>query len=190
MWAALKWGALVGAGIYLLDRLLLTWVATALFGAGVPGLDHPALFTSLCLGIFALLFAFSAAGYFAGRESAQARMGAVAGLLAFVIYAALSALYTPTGAPASPSPSPSPAAATTHVATVAQATATATAAAHATATAGAQALPPPNPAVLLAANVTSFMLVAGIAALMGWLGGRPGAQQSLRRRAVKRTAQE
>ena len=75
MWAALKWGVLVGVGIYVLDRLALTWLATALFGPGVPSLDNPALFSSLCLGIFALLFAFSAAGYFAGRETARPGMG-------------------------------------------------------------------------------------------------------------------
>lgn len=190
MWAALKWGGLVGVGIYVLDRLALTWLATALFGPGVPSLDNPALFSSLCLGIFALLFAFSAAGYFAGRESARAGMGALAGAVAFVVYAALSALYSPSSAP--PPPPPGTTATATAVARATAtaiathtATATATAGATATATASPQALPAPNPAVLLAANVTSFLLVAGIAALMGWLGGRPGAQQARKRQAAK-----
>lgn len=184
MWAALKWGVLVGVGIYVLDRLALTWLATALFGPGVPSLDNPALFSSLCLGIFALLFAFSAAGYFAGRETARPGMGAVAGAVAFVVYAALSALYSPSSAPPAPPPG-----ATGMATAAAQATATAiathAATVTATATPGAQALPAPNPAVLLAANVTSFLLVAGIAALMGWLGGRPGAQQARKRQAAK-----
>lgn len=193
MRAALKWGALVGAGAYVIAGLALTLLATALFGAGVPSLENPALFSSLCLGIFLLLFAFSAAGYFAARETGRDGTGALAGMVALVVYAVLSRIYSPSsgptgaGAAGTPTVAPTATVAATHVA------ATATAVAHATATAAgagghpAQQVPPPSGVVTLLANVTGFLLVLGIAALMGWLGGRPGAQRT-RKAAAKASA--
>ena len=197
MRAALKWGALVGAGVYVIAGVALTLLATALFGPGVPGLDNPALFSSLCLGIFLLLFAFSAAGYFAGRETGRDGAGALAGMVAFVVYAVLSRIYSPssvpTGAGAISTPTVAPTATATAAATATHVAATATAVAHATATAAAsgghpaQQAPPPSGVVTLLANLISFLLVLGIAALMGWLGGRPGAQRT-RKAAAKATA--
>lgn len=189
MRAALKWGALIGVGAYVIARVALTLLATAVFGPGVPGLENPALFSSLCLGIFLLLFAFSAAGFFAGRETGRDGMGAVAGMVAFVVYAVLSDLYSPTSLPvgsaaATATATPAAHATATHIAATATAIATrsATATARATATAtashAAQPLPAPSGVTVLLANVTSFLLVLGIAALMGWLGGRPGAQRA------------
>lgn len=99
---ALKWGALTGLGAYVVGRLLLTLGATAIFGAGPSDLDHPGILTSACLGIFIILFAFSAAGYYTGRDTLQAGMGAVAGIVAMAVYAALSAIYTPGASAAQP----------------------------------------------------------------------------------------
>ncbi|MFI5274296.1 MAG: hypothetical protein ACHQ4H_14780, partial [Ktedonobacterales bacterium] len=100
MRAALKWGLLIGVAVYVVTRLALTLLTTALFGLGVPSVENPALFSSLCLGIFILLFAFSAAGYFTGRETARDGLGAVAAMVAFVVYDILSTIYTPASAPA------------------------------------------------------------------------------------------
>ncbi len=185
VFAALKWGALIGVGAYVIARVALTLLATALFGPGAPSLENPALFSSLCLGIFLLLFAFSAAGFFAGRETGRAGMGAVAGMAAFVVYAALSQIYSPSSLPAgAATTAPTSVATATPLAATATAIATrsATAAARATATAtaghAAQPLPAPSGVTILLANLTGFLLVLGIAALMGWLGGRPGAQRA------------
>lgn len=190
MRAALKWGALVGAGAYVIAGLALALLATALFGPGVPGLENPALFSSLCLGIFLLLFAFSAAGYFAARETGRDGTGALAGMVAFVVYAVLSRIYSPSSVPTGTAATGTPTATATAAATHAAATATAVARATATAAAGgnpAQQPPAPSGVVTLLASVISFLLVLGIAALMGWLGGRPGAQRT-RRAAAKATA--
>ena len=194
MRAALKWGALVGAGVYVIAGVALTLLATALFGPGVPGLDNPALFSSLCLGIFLLLFAFSAAGYFAGRETGHDGTGALAGMVAFVVYAVLSRIYSPSSVPAGTAATGTPTAAPTATAAATHVAATATAIARATATAAASAgghpaqqVPPPSGVVTLLANAISFLLVLGIAALLGWLGGRPGAQRT-RKAAAKVTA--
>lgn len=100
---ALKWGALTGLGAYVVGRLILTLGAMLLFGDGPSDLDHPGILTSACLGIFIILFAFSAAGYYAGRDTLKAGMGAVAGMVAMAVYAALSAIYTPGAAAATPS---------------------------------------------------------------------------------------
>lgn len=142
---ALKWGVLTGASAYVVARLALTLGAVFIFGAGPGDLQHPGILLAGCLGIFFILFAFSAAGYFTGRNTRKAGMGAVAGMIAFAVYALLSFIYTPMTGPATPTPAPKP---------------------------GTQAL---SPAIEAASNITAALLILGIAALMGWLGGRPGA---------------
>lgn len=156
MRAAALWGGVTGLGAYLILRLGLALLTVLLFGSGSADLDHPGIFASSCLGIFALLFAFSAAGYFAGRDSLRAGMGALAGVISVAVYAALSAIYTPRagGPPAPASP-------------------------------GTQALPV---AAQAASTIVAAALVFGVAALMGWLGGRPGAQNGRRRIAVAHKA--
>src|SRR5690242_2057528 len=151
MRAAALWGSVTGLGAYLILRLGL---ALLLFGSGSADLDHPGIFASSCLGIFALLFAFSAAGYFAGRDSLRAGMGALAGVISVAVYAALSAIYTPQAGGSGGAASPAP---------------------------GAQALPA---AAQVASTIVAAALVFGVAALMGWLGGRPGAQNGRRRLAA------
>lgn len=151
MRAALKWGVLTGVGAYVVAQLILTLGATLIFGDGAADLTHPGLLLSGCLGIFFILFAFSAAGYFTGRDTLKAGMGAVGGIVAFVVYALLSGIYTPQTVAVAP-------AAGTHA-------------------------QPPNPVAAGGAFLASMVVVLGIAALMGWLGGRPGATNARRRLA-------
>jgi hypothetical protein len=189
MRAALKWGALIGLGAYVIVRVALTLLATALFGPGTPSVENPALFSSLCLGILFLLFAFSAAGYYAGRETGRAGMGAVAGMGAFIVYAVLSTIYSPGSTPATGTGTATTTATVVATATSTHIASTATAIAHATATVASQPtqqVPAPSGVTIVLANLTSFLLVLGIAALMGWLGGHPGAQRT-RRLALKDT---
>jgi len=159
MRAAALWGGVTGLGAYLILRLGLALLTVLLFGSGSPDLDHPGIFTSNCLGIFALLFAFSAAGYFAGRDSLRAEMGALAGVISVAVYAAFSALYTPL-ASGSAGAAPAPAPATQPLPAAAQA----------------------------ASTIVAATLVFGIAALMGWLGGRPGARNGRRQLAAAHKA--
>jgi hypothetical protein len=157
MLSALKWGGIVGVSAYLLARLGLGLLSSALYGANTPvDIDHPGPFSLACLGIFALLFAFSAAGYFTGRDTLKDGLGAVAGMIAFVVYAALSAIpLRLSGAQAA-----------------------------APATSGA---PRSDPATQFIVSLVALLLVVGIAALMGWLGGRPGATNARRRLAARQT---
>ncbi|MBF6590316.1 MAG: hypothetical protein IVW57_07265 [Ktedonobacterales bacterium] len=141
--SAAKWGALVGAGTYLTVGILLALLGNLLFGPTAAGLtSNPNKLALGCLGIFALLFAFSTAGFFAGRETRRPSAGTLAGMGAFIVYALLSAIYLPggEGAPA--------------------------------ATSGG-----------FLAQAIAALIVLGIAALMGWLGGRPGAQRGQKRLA-------
>ena len=147
-----KWGAVIGLGSYLVAQLGLDLLNIVAFGAGSADIGHPESFSLACLGIFGLLFAFSAAGYFTGRETLRAGWGALAAALALVIYSALSALYTPQ---ATPTAAPTP---------------------HATGGAAAAAL---------VAKAVAGLLTLGVAALMGWLGGRPGAANARRRLAAR-----
>jgi hypothetical protein len=135
-----KWGALVGVISYLALGVLLRLLGNRLFGSSAADLtNNSGKLTLGCLGIFALLFAFSAAGFFAGRESLRPAAGTAAGMIAFVLYSVLGAIYEPGGA---------------------------------LRTAGAGNF---------FSQLVALLLVIGFAALMGWLGGRPGAQQGLRR---------
>lgn len=157
MLSAFKWGGIVGVGAYLLARLGLGLLSSALFGAGSPvDLNHPGPFSLACLGIFALLFAFSAAGYFAGRDTLKDGLGAVAGMIAFVAYAALSAIPLGlTGSQATTSTTP-----------------------------GAPRQDPLTQAIV---SLVALLFALGIAALMGWLGGRPGAMNARKRQAAQQT---
>lgn len=155
MRAAVKWGGLIGLSAYLIARLGLTLLSNALFGAAPADANHPGPFSLACLGIFALLFAFSAAGYFTGRDTLRDGLGAVAAIVAMAVYTVLSLIYTPMLGVAS---STLPAAST-----------------------GAGS----NPAGQAIATVLAGLIVFGFAALMGWLGGRPGAANARRRLAAR-----
>ncbi|MGH2517943.1 MAG: hypothetical protein ACRDHP_20040 [Ktedonobacterales bacterium] len=149
MRAALKWGIVTGVGAYVVAQLVLTLGATLIFGAGPGDLNHPGILLSGCLGIFFILFAFSAAGYFTGRDTLKAGMGAIGGIIAFVAYALLSRIYTPQTVSTTPAPSAS--------------------------------APAISPVAAGGAFLAAMLVVLGIAALMGWLGGRPGATNARKR---------
>lgn len=158
---AAKWGALVGAVLYLVVGLALTALGNALFGTGAASLaNNPGKLSLGCLGIFVPLFAFSAAGYLTGRETRRPGLGAVAGMIAFVVYALLIKLYLPGSGTAAPATHP----ARTHPATT-----------------HPQPVAPQLPPLAQALSVfVSVTILLGLAALMGWLGGRPGAQRASR----------
>lgn len=149
MLSAAKWGALIGAALYLIAGLALPLIARALLPT--TDLSNPAVVTIGCVGIFLVLFGFSAAGYFTGRETMRAGLGAIAGVIAMVVYTLLTGLYAPASGTATTANSQS------KVSPVGQA----------------------------AASIIALALVLGLAALMGWLGGRPGAQQARRAKAAQ-----
>jgi len=95
MIAAMKWGALVGVGSYLILRIGLTLLSSLLFGASPTDLNHPGPLSLTCLGIFGILFAFSTAGYFTGRETLKVGWGAASAMLALAVYYGLGLIYTP-----------------------------------------------------------------------------------------------
>jgi hypothetical protein len=95
MISAAKWGAIVGVGSYLVLIVGLTLLNSALFGSSPADPNHPGPLTLVCLGIFGVCFAFSAAGYFTGRETCKAGLGAVSAVIALIVYYLLATLYTP-----------------------------------------------------------------------------------------------
>jgi hypothetical protein len=144
---AAKWGAVVGVVAYLALDVTLTLLGNLIFGTGPADLNtNPGKLTLGCLSIFALLFAFSVAGYYAGRDSLRAGAGALAGMITFAVYALLGVIYEP----------------------------------------GRGASPATNAPffVQLVVQISSAFIVLAIAAGMGWLGGRPGAQRALRQRTA------
>ena len=145
MLAAAKWGAIVGLATYVVNQLL-TLIANAAF-PGAVGPNNPGAVTLGCLSLLIFIFAFSAAGFYTGRETRIAGLGAIAGMVSFAIYAALSAIYSVNGRLG----------VNTNV-------------------------PGGLGAAILTAGV-AFLLLLGIAALIGWLGGRPGAGKFGRARA-------
>ena len=149
-----KWGGVFGVATYLVAGLAIPALSLALF----PQADNsnPGFVTFECAGIFLLLFAFSAAGYYTGRDTLNAGTGALSGMLALAIYEALFTLYTPQGGGSAP------------VSTGKH----------------------PSLAVQVSAFLVSLLLEFGLAALMGWLGGRPGASKARKRLAVATTPAE
>ena len=145
-WApGLKWGAVVGAILYVVGLVLQLFSNALVSSTGsIDETQHPILLVPTCLGLFVALFGFSAAGFYAGRESGRAGFGAVAGVVALIVQYVLELIYIPA----------TPGSHTT------------------TAPAGT------NIMALVLAEITSLLLFIGIAACMGWLGGRPGARRS------------
>ncbi len=144
MLSAAKWGALVGVAVYLVAQVLLL-ISSSAFPGGVS-VNNPGAVTLGCLSLLILLFAFSTSGFYTGRATGVAGLGAVAGMITFVVYDILLAIYNVTG--------------------------------HITQSTG-------RGGVLgaLVASVIPVALYLGLAALVGWLGGRPGAARTTRRPA-------
>ena len=158
MLVALKWGAIVGVLLYAAGFVVNLVTNTLVASSGSTSVtEHPVLLLPICLGLFVLLFALSAAGFYTGRETGRAPLGALAGVVTFVVQYALGLvadLFTgvkPQIAGSQPGLS-----------------------------LGAQIL----------AALVAPLLFLGLAASMGWLGGRPGAQQYARRmQAAQEAAQ-
>ena len=155
MRAAIKWGTLTGAVTYLVIRVALTLLSIAIFGNAPADPQHPALIILGCLGLFAMLFMFSAAGYFTGRDTLRPALGAVAGMISLAVNQVLTLIYSPGAAPS-----------TTRASS-----------------------PSPIPVVgqFLLQAVAGLLVFSG-AALMGWLGGRPGAQNARKKVASAKAA--
>lgn len=153
MLAALKWGAIVGVAIYIIGVALgfIENALTAHTSADVT--THPVQLIPICLLYFGLLFSFSAAGFYTGRETGRAALGAVAGPVTLIVQYILALVY---------SPAPSTSANTT------------------TAAAPQAGV---SPVLTLLARLVAPLLFIGIAASLGWLGGRPGAQRHTQRHA-------
>lgn len=162
MRAALKWGVLVGLAMYLVATVGLTLLAMAVFPKQPADLDHPGVFTLSCLGIFGLLFACSAAGYFTGRATLRDGRGAIAGMVALAVYYVLGLIYTPGSKPGAALSAAAPAGKSAAESAFAQ----------------------------VVATLSSALIVFGIAALMGWLGGRPGAAQARKRAGIAKAKGE
>lgn len=146
MLAGLKWGAIVGVAVYVVGLVLDLFYNSLVAGGGTLDItQRPVLLVPTCLGLFALLFAFSAAGFYTGRETGRAGLGAIAGVVTLIVQYILGLIYTPTAPGVAPT---------------------------STSGAGVSGLG------LVLADIVSLLLAVGIAACMGWLGGRPGARRS------------
>lgn len=146
MLPAAKWGAIVGVVIYLVSQGITVVNRIALGGAPADP-NHPATITLGCLNLLLIAFSFSASGFYTGRETRQAGLGAIAGMITFVVYGALGSVYSVSGR--------------------AQL-------GFGGATLGEQ--------VIIALVIIVVYLC--ISALIGWLGGRPGAARAKRTSAA------
>ena len=146
MFAGVKWGAIVGVAVYLalLASYALSNLLLAQTGQGASVTEHPILLVPLCLSLFLSIFAFSAAGFYTGRETGIAGLGAIAGMVTLIVQYVLGLMGN------------------------------ALLGAGATATASA-AQPQQNSVAQLLASLVAALLTLGLAASIGWLGGRPGA---------------
>lgn len=114
--SAVKWGAIIGVGYYIVS-LLVVFVELALTRGGADPSQNLAFAVPLCVGIFAIVFALYAAGYQAGTERMHAVPGAMAAVVMVIISEILGRIYTP-GVTAAPTHSSGhvPAAATSPLA--------------------------------------------------------------------------
>jgi hypothetical protein len=159
MIAGIKWGAIVGVAVYLalLGSYALSNVLRAQTGRGAAVTEHPILLVPLCLSLFLLVFAFSAAGFYTGRETGTAGLGALAGVVTLAVQYVLTLVGTAlAGVNASAAP--------------------------------AAAQQSGNPVAQALVSIMGAVLTLGLAASIGWLGGRPGAARSAHRKLQATTA--
>jgi hypothetical protein len=146
--SAASWGGLFGLALYLFVGLVLTLVGIAIASPGnADPTQNPALYTLGCFQFLLLLFTYSAAGYYAGLETARASVGALAGAITFGVYWILSIIYLPVGTSSTPTTAPA-----------SQVSA----------------------ATVIISNLIVLLISLGIAAGLGWLGGRAGAGRTVR----------
>lgn len=141
MLAATKWGAIVGVAVYIISQAFY-FLGVAAFGPNPADPAHPGKIALGCVNLLIIAFAFSTSGFYTGRETRVASMGAIAGMVTFAIYGLLIAV-VPVGAQVMPGQ-------------------------------GGQTL---GQDIVLGLIIVVIYL--GIAALVGWLGGRPGASRGL-----------
>ncbi|HEX9036852.1 MAG TPA: hypothetical protein VF808_07655 [Ktedonobacterales bacterium] len=137
MVSAAKWGAIVGVAVYIISQALY-FAGVALFGPSPADPSHPAKYALGCVDLLIIAFAFSTSGFYAGRETRVAGLGAVAGMVTFVTYGLLLGVI-PLGQRVTPG--------------------------QGGATLGQD----------IALGIVTVGIYLGISALIGWLGGRPGA---------------
>lgn len=147
--AALKWGAITGGVAYVLYLGFAFLQRAFEVGHSTDITANPALLVSPCLLYFLLLFVFSAAGFYTGRETGRAGMGAVAAMITLAVLYVLERIYAPAMGATTP---------------------------------GAQ--PGASPVAQAIYVIVASVLVFGLAASMGWLGGRPGATRHARLQAT------
>jgi hypothetical protein len=152
--AAVKWGAIVGVVVYLalMACNALSNVLLAQTGANASVTEHPQLLLPLCLSLFVLVFAFSAAGFYTGRETGRAEFGALAGMVALIVQYVLGLIGDALTSIGSTSSS-----VTTPQQNV-------------------------SPVIHLLLLLVAAGLDLALAGSIGWLGGRPGAARSARRK--------
>ncbi len=139
MLSAAKWGALVGVAIYLVSQVI-TIITRVAFGTAPADPSHPGVITLGCLDLLLIVFAFSASGFYTGRETRNAGYGAIAGMVTFAVYGVLLSIYSYGGR----------------------------------ASLSASGLPLGVQVIIDIITVVFYLIIA---ALIGWLGGRPGATQ-------------
>lgn len=144
MTAALKWGAITGAVAYVLYLAFAFLQRSLESGRSTDITANPVLLVSPCLLYFLLLFVFSAAGFYTGRETGRAALGAVAAMVTLAVLYVLEHVYAP-----------------------------------AVGASGLAAQPGANPVGQAVFAIVAAILVFGLAASMGWLGGRPGANRHI-----------
>lgn len=137
MLSAAKWGAIVGVAVYIISQALY-FMGLGALGPAAADPSHPGKIALGCVNLLVIAFAFSTSGFYTGRETRVAGLGAIAGMITFAVYGALLALI-PVGARVTPG--------------------------QGGATIGQDVL----------IGLITIVVYLGIAALIGWLGGRPGA---------------
>lgn len=139
MLSAAKWGAIVGVAVYIISQALY-FISLGAFGSAPADPSHPGKIALGCVSLLLIVFAFSTSGFFTGRETGLAGLGAIAGMVTFAVYGLLLTII-PFGARVTPG--------------------------QGGATIGQDVL----------IGLITVVVYLGIAALIGWLGGRPGASR-------------
>lgn len=139
MLAAAKWGAVVGVAVYIISQAIY-FIGLVALGPTPADPAHPGKIALGCLNLLIIAFAFSTSGFYTGRETRVAGLGAIAGMVTFAIYGLLIAI-VPFGAQVTPGQ-------------------------------GGNTL---GQDIVLGLIIVVIYL--SIAALIGWLGGRPGASR-------------
>jgi hypothetical protein len=155
MIAGLKWGAIIGVIVYAVEFGLSALLNLLLAGGSSDPTVRPIVLLPVCMTYFVLIFAFSASGFYTGRETGKAGFGALAGVVTLAVQYVLGLLGSALSG-----------------------------AVPAATTSGSQL----SPVAQILAKIVALLLVLGLAACIGWLGGRPGAQRSARRAKASEAA--